>query len=799
MTKFFLSLYRFFRQHKALYYIIMIGSAVIFALAASKIRLEENIISLLPKTDHSKECDIAFSDIKVKDKVFIELLPRQGYEMTPAQMCEAMGEFVGILQQEDSTGRFIDNILQRFDTDDAMNILYYAMEALPCHLPEEIYGALDTLLCEETIDAYASGQASLPTASMGYGMQDGCLMAPDKSFALAFLSPAFNSYETLVGNQFETFLSTNISKFCSKRPECEILYHGMMVESTFNSRQIKKDLIWTIGISLLLICFLICLCMKSKGTLLHLVCPIVYGILFSMAVIYWTKGAMSLMALGIGAIVMGVALSYCLHVLVHHKFVPDVETVIAEQTRPVCLGCLTTIGAFAGLLLTSSDLLRDFGIFASLALVGTTFFALAFLPQMFSTEGSPKNEKAFNIINKINSYSLHRNKVVVGLLAAISIFCLFKAKDVKFDNDLANIGYREPKMVRSEQLYNAAINSSCACQYYASLADDLDSAIALSQSMAVILDSLQKDSLVHSYSSTGNILVSEGRQMENIARWKAYWTPSRVQKTYRLLQKESEKYSWDTTGFDIPETFLAMVQSDYVPTSLYDSQALPAALTSNFVEHSDRGWMVFTSVLLDRSDMKAVNDAIACNEGMIVLEPFYYTGDMVQIARDDFNVVLLVSSIFVFIVLLLSFRSLAISLIAFLPMFLSWYIVQGIMAVFGLQFNLINIMISTFIFGIGVDYSIFVMDGLIAKARSKSSRLLICHKAAIFFSALTLIIVTGSLVFATHPAISSVGICTIIGMSATILITYAFQPLLFKLAIKNERIRRIALKEKKTK
>jgi len=111
---------------------------------------------------------------------------------------------------------------------------------------------------------------------------------------------------------------------------------------------------------------------------------------------------------------------------------------------------------------------------------------------------------------------------------------------------------------------------------------------------------------------------------------------------------------------------------------------------------------------------------------------------------------------------------------------LSWYVVQGIMGIFGLQFNLINIIIATFIFGIGVDYSIFVMTGLIAKAKGEDDNLLIYHKTAIFFSAFVLMVVTGSLLFATHPAIHSIGISTLIGMSATILITYTLQPALFR-------------------
>jgi len=107
-------------------------------------------------------------------------------------------------------------------------------------------------------------------------------------------------------------------------------------------------------------------------------------------------------------------------------------------------------------------------------------------------------------------------------------------------------------------------------------------------------------------------------------------------------------------------------------------------------------------------------------------------------------------------------------------------VVKGVMGLCGLDFNLINIIIATFIFGIGVDYSIFVMTGLLAQARKEGDALLTYHKTAIFFSALVLMVVTGSLLFATHPAIHSIGLSTIVGMSATILLTYALQPALFR-------------------
>ena len=95
------------------------------------------------------------------------------------------------------------------------------------------------------------------------------------------------------------------------------------------------------------------------------------------------------------------------------------------------------------------------------------------------------------------------------------------------------------------------------------------------------------------------------------------------------------------------------------------------------------------------------------------------------------------------------------------------------MNIFGQQFNLISIIISTFIFGIGVDYSIFVMNGL-----TKGN--LAYHKTAILLSAFTLLVTVGSMLLAVHPAIRSVGFSTLVGLLSAIVLSYVLQPVLYK-------------------
>jgi predicted RND superfamily exporter protein len=151
--------------------------------------------------------------------------------------------------------------------------------------------------------------------------------------------------------------------------------------------------------------------------------------------------------------------------------------------------------------------------------------------------------------------------------------------------------------------------------------------------------------------------------------------------------------------------------------------------------------------------------------------------------NSDFNILQWVSMLFVFIVLLLSFRfNLRYTLLGFAPILLSWLVVLGAMAIFNVRFNLINIIISTFIFGIGVDYSIFVMNGLIngKKEGGDGAQLLAYHKTAIFFSAFILIVTVASMLAARHPAIQSVGFATLVGMISTVVLSYVMQPAIFK-------------------
>jgi predicted RND superfamily exporter protein len=550
----------------------------------------------------------------------------------------------------------------------------------------------------------------------------------------------------------------------------------------------------TIGLSLALACCFIWFCFKGKATVLWLLMPVGYGMLFALCALYFIQGMMSLMAVGIGAIVLGVALSYCLHIITHYKYVSNPVKVLREQTKPVILGSITTIGAFMGLTFTDSALLKDFGLFATFALIGTTLFCLLFLPQFFSSRNNKYSEKAFNVLDKINSFPFEKQRWLVVSLLIITAICCYTSPWVTFDTDLKNIGYHHPRVVKSNKILADKTTQGHRSTYFAVMSSSLDTALTYHAQFMQHLDSLKQQGTIYSYSNTAVLNPTLQQQNSRITQWNNYWNSAKIAEVKNTILASSESYGFTEEFF---EPFFTLITQKPDTSNLLTAGILPEELACNYIEHTDGKYLLFTPVLSEQKNHYDIYSKVLQSNGSIVIDPFYYTQDMVRILNNDFNVILGISSIFVFIILLLSFKSITLSLVAFMPMSLSWYIIQGMMGIFGLQFNLINIIVSSFIFGCGVDYSIFILDGLLGSTREKG-RLLMQHKTAIFLSAVVLIVSISSLVFASHPAMASIGLITLIGMTATLLLAYTLEPFLFHLLMRFQFFKNIVAKRNTT-
>lgn len=827
MTEFCIKIYRFFRNHRAVFWVSMIALYAFFGYFASKIYLEEDINKLMPSSKNEDgTTKLAFANLRIKDKTFLLFEGKNGASVEHiTEICDA---FIDSLESRnaamDSTQQVIGNIFYRLPDDLMLDVIDYMSAHLPAYIDTSVYTRLDAMLTyphmkqqmkanhddllspvgsmfPELIQTDPVGLRGLLMEQMkpftegaagSYKTLNGHFFVQDSTVCVAFITPMYSATNTGQGSTLFRILNDQIEQFSASAPDVKISYHGTPASGFYNSWRIKSDLKGTIIGSLVLVLIFISICFRNYNTIPLLLLPVVFGTLFGLAAMYFIKGHFSLLALGIGAVVLGVALSYVLHIITHYKYISDPEQVLRDQVKPVCLGCLTTIGSFMGLIFIRTELLQDFGLFAAFAIVGTTFFSLIFLPQFLNPRKNKLNHRAFAIIDRINAYPFDRKKPLLFTILATAVVCIgfYIAGGTQFDADMHNLGYKAESTSYSENLLRSKTHTGDKQKYFASSGATMEEAIENFEIMAAKLDSLQNIGLVKSYTHTNQIFVPLHVQQERIDAWKNFWTGERLQLVHDLINKTAPEAGLIPDAFS---PFFEFATADYEPDALYEASIIPEGYQSTLMEQSyNDEYLCFTSVRCKNdsihskeSDYNRICEAIVSSPNLLVLDTYYYTTDTLIQLNDDFNALQWVSMLFVLIVLFFSFHfNIKHTLLGFMPILSSWLIVLGAMVIFDVRFNLINIIISTFIFGIGVDYSIFVMNGLIGG--KENSRLLGYHKTAIFFSAFILIVTVSSMLFAEHPAIKSVGFSTLVGMISAVVISYVVQPAIFRMINKNK-------------
>lgn len=835
MTRFFIKIYEYFSTHKAVWLLSMLVLLGVTGYYGSRIYLEEDIARLLPSSrNEDGSIKLAFSSLRIKDKSFIVFEDREGVGID--SVCAVVDTFCTRLLAYDAQmpeeKRTINDLFSQVPMED---LLFEAVDYIEQHLPNYIdtacYAGFDTLMTEEHIlnqlienkeqansligEAFPEllqmdpiGMRHVLLDQMGdligsvgggsYRVVNNHLFVPDSTVAVAIITPRFASTDSGNGAILIEWVNEIKAQMEAEAPGVGIGYHGTAANGAYNSWTIKRDIFNNIFWSLLIVLLVIFVCFRNWNTIPLLCLPVVFGTLFGMAMMYFIKGQFSLLALGIGAVVLGVALSYVLHIITHYKYVGDPVQVLKDQVKPVMMGCITTIGSFIGLIFIKTDLLQDFGLFASFAIVGTTLFSLIYLPPFFNKEKNKTNRKAFALIARINNYPIDRNKPLLLIIGILTCICVgyYLYGGTNFDADMRNLGYFPKHIKETEALMRAKTFSGKRSQYFASSGETMEEAIENFGLMEQKLDSLQEVGLVERFTHTADIFISERLQQERIDAWHNYWTPERLGNVRRMIERCAPKAGVNADAF---EPFFEAATRDYQPDALYEAGILPEGFKSTMMEQTyDGSYLCFSTVYCEldsvRSDSTAYHricDAIAPQPNLMVLDTYYYTTDTLRQLGKDFDILQWVSMAFVLIVLLVSFHwNLKHALLCFLPIVVSWIIVLGAMNMFGVQFNLINIIISTFIFGIGVDYSIFVMNGLIGDEQAKGNsqgaegqhdKLLMYHKTAILFSAMALIVTVGSMNLAEHPAILSVGFATLVGMVSSALLAYVVEPYLFRL------------------
>lgn len=810
MTQFFIGLYDYFERHKILFYLSLISCVLLMGFFALQVRFEENITQFFPDTKDSQNTIKVFDNLKIKDKIIIMLSSADTcHRVEPDSLIEAAGRLQQTLTEK-AGGTLIKGIFAQVDQSLIGGATDFVYEHLPLFLTDTDYQRFDSLLTEKGIQAIMQKNYTNLLSPAGialrsyilrdplglgsealkhlqdfqleanYEIYDEHIFSKDGSTLLMFITPVFSTGSTGKNDELIKILEEELQHVQGESPTIRAEYFGGPSVGVYNARQIKKDTILTSSLALLIIIVFISLVFKRKRSIPLIITPVLFGGLFALFLIFFIKGSISAIAVGAGSAVMGIALSYSIHMLAHQNHVSTVQQLIKEIAYPLTVGSFTTIGAFMGLIFTSSDLLRDFGLFASLALVGTTLFCLIYLPHFLKGQADVKQGCILRIIEKINAYSYEKNKWLVGGILLITIICLFTSQKVGFNNDMMSLNYEPQHLKQSEEKLMQLFDSDEKTVLFVSVGKDMNQATETYAITNQKLSTLKDQGLIKDYASASQFLISPQEQQLRLKRWKDYWTDEKQQQIRKQLETAATEYRFRPGSFDPFYQWLNQPFGEYHYTAQEDD--LSSKLLNEWQTSADSITMLISQIRISDQNKETVYQHFSKDQDVVIFDRSYFANKWVSAINDDFYLILYISSFLIFFALWFSYGRIELTLMSFLPMLVSWVIILGLMGILGIEFNIINIILSTFIFGIGDDFSIFIMDGLQNKYRT-GQKVLNSHKTAIFFSAFTTVVGMGALVFAKHPALQSISLISILGMIAVVLVAYTIQPLIFRFFI----------------
>ena len=810
MTQLFIQIYYFFQRRKAAFYLSLVACVAVMAYYALQIKFEENVISFLPDTRDADTASKVFANLKIKDRVIVmfsaadtaDLPDRDAFAEASTRLDEELTAKLGETH--------IKDIFYRVDEETLTRMNDFVYNHLPLFLTDDDYLRFDSLLTDEGIrqsmqrnysnllspagmalkdyimrDPLGLGGNALKSLQdfqleSDYEIQDGYIFSRDGATSFMFITPVFGTGSTGENEVFISTLEEEIASINQGDPRIRVEYFGGPSVSVYNARQIKKDTLVTTAIALLVIVAFISLVFKRKRAIPLIITPALFGGLFALCIIYVIKGTISAIAVGAGSVVFGIALSYSIHMLAHQNHVSSVPQLIKEIAYPLTVGSFTTVGAFAGLLFTSSGLLRDFGLFAALVLIGTTLFCLIYLPHFLKGQAHIKQGKVLSWIERVNAYPFEKNNWLAGALLIVVVVCLFTSRQVGFNENMMELNYEPEHLKQSEQKLTRLFDNTEKTVLFVSVGEDMNQAVSQYADTNQKLSEMKEAGQIMDYASVQRFLIPEDEQRIRLNKWNSYWTSVKKEQLRNNIQGEAERYKFRNGSFD--GFFIWLDQPFHILDYELENMDTDNRLLADWQASAGDFTMLVTQVRLSNDTKEAVYASFGNDEEVVVFDRSYFTNKWVSAVNDDFYLILYISSLLVFFALWISYGRIELTLMSFLPMVISWVIIIGIMGILGIQFNIVNIILATFIFGIGDDFSIFIMDGLQSKYRT-GQKVLNSHKTAIFFSAFTMVVGMGALVFARHPALQSISVISILGMAAVVLVSYTIQPLIFNFFI----------------
>ena len=783
--------------------LILLLTLILGVWSFTKLEVSENIDASFPKIEAYKKIEPLLEKGK-KAIIFSLSIPA---ENSDRYVLEEITDSL-ILGLEADFGQRLGELKYKTDVDPS-EFLQFFQKNMYLFLDERDYLEIEKKISKTAIVSQMVENRDLLVSPQGLAMKDLIITDPLRitNVGLAHLKEDFSNssaieneglfisndgqrliiHSTIIHNPSNSNLNKELARELdayvsswNKSHTHKLDYFGTFLIAKENALQIEKDIKLTLTIAVIAILILLLYYFRNIWVLVFFMVPGVFGVLLAITVIWIYQGSISGIAMSAGAVVLGIVVDYSFHFFSDFKQTQNAFHTRKQIFLPLLVSGVTTIVAFFSLTLANAKVLHDFGLFTAISLIGALVFVLVFLPSLLERVKKKLNfshtSKIDSWVGKLNFESKTNSISFFLIVVVITAGLFFLAKDVTFTSDINQINYYPNELKKRELIHqNIDPDTEKRVQFYCT-ASTPNEAAKKNHELFTHLNSIKKDLNIKSVSSLGHFFVSNKTQEEKRNRWIKFWN-DKSEEVIRNVRTSGDSLGFNTSMFIGFENWITEKPKQENPYQELKNNPLFSLFLLGSENGDQSSFGAITSVVVPKSKYEEFRTTSQAFDAIMV-DGAGVMQMLVSVVKEDFNYLLLFASVFVFLAMLMIYGSFELTLISFTPIAISWIWILGFASILDIQFNFVNIILITFIFGLGDDFAIFITDGL--QTKYKYGRKVLNHyKTGIILSSLSTILGTGVLFFAKHPAIKSIAAISVLGILTIVVVSIFIQPILF--------------------
>lgn len=581
----------------------------------------------------------------------------------------------------------------------------------------------------------------------------------------------------------------------------QIDFTGAYAIAELSAGQTRADMIRSCVGSIVLLILLFALIYRHPLTLLSLKFPVYVAIVMGFGVYGLVSGRLTPVTAVAGAVLAGLGIDFCVHVLSHHEAERRANPQASEKQAAVrtsavvgpaiLAACVTTIIGFLAVMSSSVRSLREFALLGILGLGFALLAAITVLPAVICALSNTRLAK-----RSLSQTRLHVSPVVQGVarrprgVFAVALSATVMSVVVVVIGSLGDEGWRSPIGFDSDlhalhprphppleaqdklaELFGAAPNS---LMIHITADDPLT---MLTRAEAVQLRLTQAQELPIAVAGVVGPASLVPPSTTTLAK-----PDGEIQQVINDFRAAAEAGGFNPGVFAEYESFLRTLLSSE-PPSLAQVRAYPG-VAGMVLPRGDgpttQGLVLATlgeswESVADRNEsIDAVRELLDDLPGATLTGISVIGYDTQQAIGQDLSKLLLIAAAAVLVWLLIFFRRPGDVVLALLPAGVGVLAILVCGVLFGWTLNAINLIALPMIVGIGVDDGIFITAihrrcRKLGLDRSTLIHHLAASAHAVVMTSLTTGLAFGALSFTSVPAIRSLGQFTAVGVAAAML------------------------------